>query len=258
MILHSKRFPLFTSLNNNVNFINSAMKLLTSVKKHDSKLFSKHIVLHTDLTKENQKILKDWGWDLFKMPDVDPILVNKSKERFTSAAWLRMYIADHFDDASAFYIDADAFLVKSISKISALPKECQNKSIAVAYNSSHGDEFNSGVMFFNLTRWRSKNLTRTLTKRAINSKHGFLRADQDVLNMIPVSERLHLPSSYNFTPMCPYHFDQYRRNYPRILHFRNWHPWQKEQGLPGQKINNPWRMHMQYIKIWKNIEPVSK
>ncbi|MHA1949686.1 MAG: glycosyltransferase [Candidatus Thorarchaeota archaeon] len=237
-------------MNNNPDFITGAMKLLTSVKTHNPKLFSDHILLHTDLTDENQKKLENWGWTLFKMPAVDERLVQNSKKRFTEAAWLRMYIADHFVDFAAFYIDADAFLVRSISKIKLLPNKCQNKLVSVVYNTDKGDEFNSGVMFFNLERWRDQDTSEKLTTIGVESGKKWIRADQDVLNKIPISERLYIPDSYNFSPSCFDHIKKYYKNYPKIVHFRRNHPW-AEIDKPDKKS-----LLFLYTQIWKNVDPV--
>ncbi|HEV8355634.1 MAG TPA: glycosyltransferase family 8 protein [Gemmatimonadales bacterium] len=144
---------------------------------------------------------------------------------FTAANYLRILIPELVgpEVSSALYLDSDLLVLDDISPLwstdlgDAPLGAVQDANIptvsakggllnwSTLLLNPEAPYFNSGVMLFNLPRWRRDNLTRATLEYA--ATHGqFLRhADQDALNAVFCSRWISLEPTWNI--MAPWYFN---------------------------------------------------
>ncbi|WP_022824133.1 glycosyltransferase family 8 protein [Hymenobacter norwichensis] len=128
-------------------------------------------------------------------------------------AYGRLLIADYVDSDTALYLDAD--LIIMIDVLTLKKFELQDNILAAVYGSNISQSlestffinelnyspqqkyFNSGVLLFNLKKWRENNINYDWKAFASKYPDRMLTADQTILNAICKGEFAHLPAYFN-------------------------------------------------------------
>jgi lipopolysaccharide biosynthesis glycosyltransferase len=112
--------------------------------------------------------------------------------RITSAAYLRLYLADHIKNVNkVLYLDCDMIVLGNINdlwnynlgeKVAAVVKDAEKINLSHLGKYIPRNYFNSGMMVINIDLWRDHNIQLKLFK-LLNKKIHFRFHDQDLLNL---------------------------------------------------------------------------
>ena len=188
---------------------------------------------------------------------------------YTAEVYIRLWIGELFPEYDrAIYLDPDLIVLGNVmdlwktdlgdSVLGAVPTpgSTRPKILGLPEGSLY---FNSGVILFDLDRWRRMQCKERCLEHIQNHPEMIFEADQDVLNFCLASEWLPLP--YKWNVINPFYFlsydlqmtaeeiDQIRRD-AKIIHF-NGHskPW-------NYLCNHPRRdEYWKYIRLteWRDL-----
>ena len=112
--------------------------------------------------------------------------------RITSAAYLRLYLADQIKNVNkVLYLDCDMIVLGNIDglwnyslgeKVAAVVKDAAKINLSHLGKFIPGNYFNSGLMLINIDLWRSYKIQNKLFM-LLNHKIHFRFHDQDLLNL---------------------------------------------------------------------------
>lgn len=195
------------------------------------------------------------------------------------AAYLRLLLPDILKDdiSQVLYLDSDIVVLDSLSYFIDNPLELEEAaaaSIDLDGNSiKHHNAidipafvpyFNSGVLFMNLSYWRTHDITRKALDNIVKYQYRF--HDQDAINSLLYNNIRILPFKYNLQVgylqrnQNDYGIDKKyyeeidtAKEAPAILHYASYKkPWQKD--CPYQEL---W-MKYKRMTQWKNLPLVSR
>ncbi len=184
--------------------------------------------------------------------------------KYKKNIYLRLWIDEFFDEDVDFvlYLDADTIVVNPIDELfESATDDFILGAVDIPFSDSHNrchlpldyGYFNSGVVLFNVKRWRNENCRSQVLNFLIKNKEIALNPDQDALNGVFYKERLSLDYTYNL--ISPFfrknrlkdfgesELSRVREN-AKIIHF-NGHarPWAYTCNHPYQK------KYFDYLKL---------
>ena len=254
----------------NDNFVGQASALIMSIYKNSKKDSELRInILHSDVTKKHQDIIKDMVKDMetiseLNFIDMKQFVSNKTLDKFmpggnsaytSPEVYYRLFIQTVFskydkvlyldsdlvvcDDLTELYnTDIKDFYVAAISEPKYFFKftlTLNDKKIKLEdyltnkLNISNKSYFNSGVMLLNLDKMREDNIQEKSIV-FLSKNYPFAFVDQCVLNSILHGKVKFLDRKYNvFYSIFP------ANNMPSILHFpgaeKPWNYYKKNEGF---------------------------
>ena len=178
-------------------------------------------VLKTDISKENQEILRKHAKDniSIKFFDVKDILEPIKKQLpkvfyFSLAAYFRLFIETAFPQYDkAIYLDCDVVLLNDIAELYKM--DLGNNLVAAAYEQNTDRDpmwtnyvkdiigipphtyFNSGVMVMNLKEFRKFKVQEKFLHMLTTYNFDSLAPDQEYLNVICHGRVKYLPTGWN-------------------------------------------------------------
>lgn len=194
----------------------SITSVITNNKDYDIRFH----ILGEDLTKDSISKLKS-----LESPKITFVFYNtydKIEEmkqmglpnyRNSYAANLRMFLPELLDQKikRVLYLDADTIVTKDISELFCMNLEsCCLAMVLDSLAGKHGvligmDEedlyFNSGVILFDLEKWRNEKLTEKIVNHIKCVRASYPSPDQDLINIVCKNKILLLPIDYNFQPI---------------------------------------------------------
>ena len=146
-------------------------------------------------------------------------LISKMKEmdlpayRGSYAANMRLFVDEVIDESvdRILYLDSDTIIDGSLSELAGT--DLQGKTIGMVLDSlgsSHKsqiglsdqeDYFNSGVILFDLRKWREKEYSKKIVSHVTDQRNNYPAPDQDLLNIICRGDIARLDMKYNFQPI---------------------------------------------------------
>lgn len=122
--------------------------------------------------------------------------------------YLRLWVDEFFGDdvEKVLYLDVDTIIVDNIEELFDIDlNDNVLASVNIPFATSHNrchlpleyDYFNSGVLIFNMKRWRFENGRKKILDFLLKNKDIALNPDQDALNGVFYKERLTLDYIYN-------------------------------------------------------------
>ena len=144
-------------------------------------------------------------------------LVDKMKElnlpsyRGSYAANMRLFLADLLPVGRVIYLDADTVVAGSLEPLMKLSLE--GKALGMVLDSLCGahkeeiglspevDYYNSGMVLFDLTRWKELSLSERMIEHITKVRAQYPSPDQDLLNVVCQGHILRLDAKYNFQPV---------------------------------------------------------
>jgi lipopolysaccharide biosynthesis glycosyltransferase len=214
--------------------------------------------------------------DRLEFIDVDPhspMLTHLLPTRFglSPAPYLRMLMPALLGDALGrlIYLDADTLVLSSLRPLADLDLQGCVLAAAEDHESTHPAKdgrlpfppdqpsFNSGVLVFDLERWRNLDLSRRAFQFLVEHEDRLAFADQDVLNCILVGQWKALPPGWNFT----HHRARAAGGCDgaHIAHFTGGKPWSADCGHPAQELflryraQTPWRHRRLSTRLERRI-----
>ena len=153
-------------------------------------------------------------------PDVHALAEAPTSGHITAAAYLRFFIPDLLPTqiGKAIYLDSDLIVNADLSQLWDLPIEetalLAVQEFSIPYVShenglinhqalgltAHHKYFNSGVLVFNLKRWRAENLRLKIFQYILNNRKYIRLHDQDALNALLANDWRELDPRWNQTP----------------------------------------------------------
>lgn len=135
--------------------------------------------------------------------------LNMPTYRGSYAANMRLFVADVAKDADRLlYLDADTIVTGDITSLF----EMDIKTVGMVYDtlgcvhkydiglSSDDGYYNSGVIVYDLKKWRDNKITDRIISHVQNVRAQYPSPDQDLLNVCLKGEITSLPFEYNFQP----------------------------------------------------------
>lgn len=129
--------------------------------------------------------------------------------RITSAAYLRLYLANQIKNVSkVLYLDCDMVVLGSIKvlwdynldkKVVAVVKDSAKINLIHLGKLIPESYFNSGMMLINIDLWRAKKIQDRLF-RLLNQKILFRFHDQDLLNLALANQISFIDQKWNLIP----------------------------------------------------------
>ncbi|WP_313892571.1 glycosyltransferase [Psychrobacillus sp.] len=164
------------------------------------------------------------------------------KDHFTTAMYYRILIPNLLSEQinKAIYLDCDVLVRKNIKElwdieidnyalgaVSTLDfNNCGKLGIDLNYG-----YFNSGVLIFNLKKWREKNYVSIIMDYLINNSTQLSLPDQDALNFVLFQDWIEVPLKWNVRTTL-YNFKELQNDFkqylydPAIVHFTTYSkPW---------------------------------
>lgn len=146
-------------------------------------------------------------------------LIRKMKEldmptyRGSYAANMRLFLDEVLDESvdKILYLDSDTVVDTDLKEL--FLTDMQGKTIGMALDSlgeSHklqiglaekDEYFNSGVILFDLAKWREKKYSDRIAKHVAEERNNYPAPDQDLLNVVCRGDIYRLDIRYNFQPM---------------------------------------------------------
>lgn len=203
--------------------------------------------------------------------------------RGSYAASMRLFLADLLDDSvdRLLYLDADTIVPVNLSElfqldISTYPLAMALDSVTSDMRTSIGfsvkdDYFNSGVILFQMHKWKELGLSDKIAAYVKKNQSNFSSPDQDLLNIVCKGLIYRLPPQFNLQPMhlvfrtddyfkhylrASYYEPEeieYAKNHPAILHFFRFmgeFPWHRNNVHPDNKIFD----HYLSISEWSDYQ----
>lgn len=178
-------------------------------------------ILGEGLAEESEKRLENLAREYRRnliFIDTDQ-LVDKMKAldmptyRGSYAANMRLFLDEVLDSSvdKVLYLDADTVVDTSLEAL--LRMDMHGKSIGMVLDSlgeSHKEQiglskkdeyFNSGVILFDLKRWREKRYSEKIAGHVAEERNNYPAPDQDLLNIVCKGDILRLDIKYNFQPV---------------------------------------------------------
>lgn len=160
------------------------------------------------------------------------VLISKMKKmdlpayRGSYAANMRLFVDEVIDESvdRILYLDSDTVIDGSLSELART--DLQGKTIGMVLDSlgsSHKSQiglsdkdayFNSGVILFDLRKWREKEYSKKIVSHVINQRNNYPAPDQDLLNVICRGDIAWLDMEYNFQPI---HMAFSGKQYMRVM-----------------------------------------
>lgn len=231
------------------------------------------IMVDTSFTEEDKKDVSDIIYSFNDGNQVDYILVEDNlvdnflwyeKGYYTRQTFYRILMPQllPMDVDKVLYLDADIIVRHSLTDlwtynldgyaVGAVPDG--GSGLVKIYNrlkySIDLDYFNAGVMLINLGYWREKNLSKIMCDYLMDNPDNerSVLGDQDALNYVMRSSKIHLPLKYNVQPMFLYknkylllsiykyneELTEARTN-PCVLHYAGCRPWEYRCMHPYKK-----------------------
>lgn len=144
------------------------------------------------------------------------IKLNIPSYRGSYAANMRLFVSEYIPKEIdlLLYLDADTIVAGDIEELfhNANSFILFNKTIAMAYDSlgeNHKKElglspdegyFNSGVVLFDMKKWRANDYTEQIINHVKNVRSNYPSPDQDLINILLKGDISTLPMKYNFQP----------------------------------------------------------
>lgn len=129
--------------------------------------------------------------------------------RITSAAYLRLYLADQIKNISkVLYLDCDMIAVGNISdlwsyhsteKVAAVVKDDKRINLSHLGKLIPENYFNSGMMLINVDLWKTNKIQKRLFE-LLNQKIHFRFHDQDLLNLALENNVSFIDHKWNLIP----------------------------------------------------------
>jgi len=164
------------------------------------------------------------------------------KDHFTTAMYYRILIPNLLSEQinKAIYLDCDILVRKNIKELWDIEIEnhalgavstldfnnCEKLGIELNYG-----YFNSGVLIFNMEKWREKNYVSIIMDYLINNSTHLSLPDQDALNFVLHEDWIEIPLKWNVRTTL-YNFKELQSDYkqylydPAIVHFTTYSkPW---------------------------------
>jgi len=123
-------------------------------------------------------------------------------------AYVRLWVADFYSEevTRVLYLDADIIVVGDIVELfnidlgdavlGAVPIPWYDRNNLPGYKREYG-YFNSGVLLFNIARWRESNAHERVVEYIVEYRDIIRDADQDSLNACLFNEKYNLPLEWN-------------------------------------------------------------
>lgn len=141
--------------------------------------------------------------------------------RGSYAANMRLFLDEVLDEAveKVLYLDADTIVTERLDEL--FQNEMQGKAIGMVLDSlgnSHkkqigmskfDDYYNSGVILFDLQRWRERKYTERIVRHVTEQRNNYPAPDQDLLNLVCKGDIFRLDIRYNFQPIHGSFSDRY-------------------------------------------------
>lgn len=201
--------------------------------------------------------------------------------RGSYAANMRLFLADLLDDSvdRLLYLDSDTIVLEDLTGLLSL--DLGDSPLAMAFDSvisdmrenigfsAQDDYYNSGVILFQMHKWKEQGLSGQIAAYAEKEKPNFFSPDQDLLNVVCKNRIYRLPPQFNLQPMHlvfrtndywkrylrASYYDkaeiEYAREHPVILHFFRFmgeFPWHRGNVHPD---NDVFDRYMQ-ISEWRD------
>ncbi|BAZ40636.1 glycosyl transferase family 8 [Calothrix sp. NIES-4101] len=189
----------------------------------------------------------------------------QAKKHLTIAAYYRLFIADLLPDnvEKAIYLDCDLVVEEDLDKL--WQKNLGDNYLLAAQDiwihsiSSHNGilnyqelginpnekYFNSGVIFINIKKWRSEQISVKAIDYLKQNKDYIRFADQDILNALFVGEWGELDLRWNVTP--------------GIYEYASWNESPFSENVYNNLINKPYVIHFAAAtKPWNSDDALFK
>lgn len=162
-------------------------------------------------TKENlQKCIEPFAGTIINIIDFPKSKLDEFPQigKYQKNIYLRLWIDEFFDESVDFalYLDVDTIVVQPIHELfDSATDDFILGAVDIPFADSHNrchlplnyGYFNSGVVLFNVKRWRSENCRLQILDFLIENKEIALNPDQDALNGVFYKDRIVLDSIYN-------------------------------------------------------------
>ena len=189
--------------------------------------------------------------------------------------YLRLWVDEFFDQNVDYvlYLDVDTLVVDTIDEMFHPQKtDFIIGAVDIPFADSHKrchlplefGYFNSGVLLFNVQRWRTEHCREQLLMFLIENKDIALNPDQDALNGVFYRQRLNLDYTYNVITPFFRRYDYQKlgsdeltrvRNEAKIIHFNGRaRPWLYSCNHPYQ------HKYFDYLSLtpWHTFKPQDK
>ena len=197
------------------NYIIPLAALLNSLKKSAR---SNKIIIHwfaLEISNSNVKKIKKLSNSLGYKIKVYTFFESKISSKFftsgriTSAAYLRLYLADRLKDVSkVLYLDCDMIVLGDIKDlwsydisryIAAVVKDAEGTNLNHLGKLRPKTYFNSGMMLINIDQWKKERIQDKLFDFLGQNIH-FRFHDQDLLNLTLNNKTLFIGPKWNLIP----------------------------------------------------------
>ena len=205
------------------------------------------------------------------------------KYRGSFAANMKLFFSSEIGEnvERLLYIDSDTLITGSLEPLFQLsmeeyPLAMVLDSLGKKHKRYIGLQkmepyYNSGVILFNLKKWRELDCEKRLAEHALYSRAHYMSPDQDLLNVVFKNEILCLSLKYNFQPIhyqfdfrfytkiwgtdCYYDAKEVSEAFSdiRIMHFFRFagdFPWNTDSVHPYADLFN----HYLEGSLWQNME----
>ncbi len=217
--------PLIFAVDDNyAPFLSVTLKsiLLNSSKNYYYKIY----VLNQGLSDKNIKKLNEYnyyGLSSIKYINVEKKLSNISeklhlRDYYTMTIYYRIFISSLFPQYDkVLYLDSDLVVIGDIAElfnkdvggfyVGAVVDEVVDKTqvfadyVELGLGVKRTEYFNSGVILFDLAKWREKNYSDRIAKHVAKERNNYPAPDQDLLNVVCRGDIFRLDIRYNFQPM---------------------------------------------------------
>lgn len=133
--------------------------------------------------------------------------------RGSYAANMRLFLDEVLEETveKVLYLDSDTIVTAKLDEL--FSTDMQGKSIGMVLDSlgdSHkkqiglsdiDDYYNSGVILFDMRRWRSKKYSEKIIGHITKQRNNYPAPDQDLLNLVCRGDICRLDIRYNFQPI---------------------------------------------------------
>lgn len=219
------------ALSADYGYINPIEATVKSILYHNPN--SKIYIINKDIPQEwfsniNNRISKI-NSKVINLKLDDNMLSNEhvSQPQINEMSYGRIMIPDLIDEERVLYLDSDIVVDANLDELFNL--DMGNHPIAAVTDLLYTDNFNSGVLLFNMPKLKqTPNIVSDMLKAGTNDQLS--EGDQSVLNSFFGDSYLHLPLKYNlaigYDFLCSYYpeydhdyFDKTNNTNGSILHF---------------------------------------
>jgi lipopolysaccharide biosynthesis glycosyltransferase len=229
------------------NYLTPFYVLLTSILKNNSDVkITFHCIVNDDVTIFEQRAIKDYiesNHCIYQMYQVDEELIAKFvlSGTWTPAVYYKMFfpILVPLSVEKLLYLDTDMLVIGDLKPLFEI--NLDDQALGAVYDNyvknqpaigilDDGNYFNSGMLLFNIPKWKELNLSEKAIDFLAQFPEKIKFVDQCALNAVSVGHWLRLPEKFNLLySYIPQHISRKELNEfiqdKIVIHFTLQRPW---------------------------------